>query len=125
MRGVVVLNTATDLTARVRKELSALHPDAAVGELRTLVGGQSGLTYGIQAGESRYVVKAVPEGRRPVGRNDVLRQTIALRALAGHGVPVPLVVAESTEAPAWFAMTMAPGISPGDLRAHQDDYCAE
>jgi aminoglycoside phosphotransferase (APT) family kinase protein len=106
-----VLTAVADLTIRVQQALSALHPGEPVGELRTLVGGHSGLTYGVEVGQSGYVVKAVPAGRRAVGRNDVLRQTVALQALAGRGVPVPAVVAASEEPPAWFAMTMAPGES--------------
>lgn len=106
-----MLTATTDLATRVRRSLSQLHPGVDAGDLRTLVGGHSGLTYAVDVGDFGYVVKAVPEGRRAVGRNDVLRQTVALRALAGRGVPVPVVVAASAQEPAWFAMTMAPGES--------------
>ncbi|MFI1031725.1 phosphotransferase family protein [Streptomyces sp. NPDC020951] len=98
-----------DLTRRVRGQLAERHPGAPLGDLRTLPGGHSGLTYSIAAGPVSYVVKAVPPGRRPIGRNDVLRQARILRALAGSPVPVPGVVAVDEAEPAWFAMEFADG----------------
>ncbi|MFD7923457.1 phosphotransferase family protein [Streptomyces sp. NPDC059740] len=98
-----------ELTERVRDRLGRLRPGAPVGELRTLPGGHSGLTYAVTAGEGRYVVKAVPPGQRPVGRNDVLRQARVLRSLAGSTVPVPGVVCVEEEQPAWFAMEFVTG----------------
>ncbi|MFJ9381480.1 phosphotransferase family protein [Streptomyces sp. NPDC101455] len=99
----------TALTARVRARLATRHPGVPVGELRILPGGHSGLTYRIAAGPVSYVVKAVPPGQRPVGRNDVLRQARVLRALAGSPVPVPGVVAVDEGQPAWFAMEFVDG----------------
>ncbi|BBG02728.1 MULTISPECIES: phosphotransferase family protein [Pseudonocardia] len=93
------------LAARVRTELGT---DTA-GPLSVLEGGRSGLTYRIDAGALPLVIKAVPPGREPIGRNDVLRQSHVLSALAGSGLPVPAVVARSDEAPAWFAMEFAAG----------------
>ncbi|MEV6639006.1 phosphotransferase family protein [Amycolatopsis sp. NPDC051371] len=73
------------------------------GELEVLPGGHSGLTYTVK---DTYVVKAVPPGQKPVGRNDVLRQARVLRALAGSAVPVPgVIVTDET----WFAMEFADG----------------
>ena len=106
-----MLTGETDLAGRVAARLRSLHPGAEVGGLAVLPGGRSGLTYRVRAGAGEYVVKAVPAGQRPVGRNDVLRQAEVLRALAGTGVPVPAVVASSSEHPAWFAMTLVPGQS--------------
>ncbi|MFF7655331.1 phosphotransferase family protein [Streptomyces sp. NPDC007983] len=106
------MSTATkgpELAARVRDRLARHHPGAAIGELTVLPGGHSGLTYSVTAGEARYVVKAVPPGQRPVGRNDVLRQARVLGALAGSTVPVPGVVAVDDTEPAWFAMDFAAG----------------
>ncbi|MFJ9249094.1 phosphotransferase family protein [Streptomyces sp. NPDC101776] len=99
----------TALAARVRTRLAEHHPGVPIGELRTLPGGHSGLTYRIAAGPVSYVVKAVPPGQRPVGRNDVLRQARVLRALAGSPVPVPSVVAVDEGEPAWFAMEFVEG----------------
>ncbi|RNF78652.1 phosphotransferase family protein [Streptomyces botrytidirepellens] len=99
----------TQLAARVREHLARHHPGAPVGELTVLPGGHSGLTYSVTAGDARYVIKAVPPGQRPVGRNDVLRQARVLGALAGSTVPVPGVVAVDETEPAWFAMDFAPG----------------
>jgi len=88
------------LSERVRERLGE------VGELEVLPGGHSGLTYTVKAG---YVVKAVPPGQKPLGRNDVLRQARVLRALAGSAVPVPGVIATNEREPAWFAMEFAEG----------------
>jgi aminoglycoside phosphotransferase (APT) family kinase protein len=83
------------LADRVRERLG--------GELEVLPGGHSGLTYTVN---DKYVVKAVPPGQKPVGRNDVLRQARVLRTLAGSAVPVPgVVVTDET----WFAMEFADG----------------
>ncbi|NEA98846.1 phosphotransferase family protein [Streptomyces sp. SID13726] len=98
------LTEVTELERRVRGRLGAEY-----GSLRTLPGGHSGLTYSITAGPVSRVVKAVPPGQRPVGRNDVLRQARILRALAGSPVPVPGVVAVDEHEPAWFAMEFVPG----------------
>ncbi|MFK0150697.1 phosphotransferase family protein [Streptomyces sp. NPDC090493] len=100
---------AADLGRRVRARLAARHPHELPGDLRTLPGGHSGLTYSVTAGEVSYVVKAVPPGQRAVGRNDVLRQARILRALAGSPVPVPAVVAVDETEPAWFAMEFVDG----------------
>ena len=99
----------TELARRVREQLAERHPGDTLGDLRTLPGGHSGLTYSITAGAVPYVVKAVPPSRRPVGRNDVLRQARILRALAGSPVPVPGVVAVDEREPAWFAMEFVEG----------------
>ncbi|TLS47038.1 phosphotransferase family protein [Streptomyces montanus] len=106
------MSTATQvppLAVRVRDRLARRHPGAPIGELKVLPGGHSGLTYSVAAGDARYVVKAVPPGQRPVGRNDVLRQARVLGALTGSAVPVPGVVAVDTTQPAWFAMDFAVG----------------
>jgi aminoglycoside phosphotransferase (APT) family kinase protein len=93
------------LAARVRRTLGA--PDA--GPLAVLEGGRSGLTYVISDRGTRRVVKAVPPGSKAVGRNDVLRQSYVLSALAGRDVPVPRVITRDAEEPAWFAMEFADG----------------
>ncbi|WP_329437309.1 phosphotransferase family protein [Streptomyces sp. NBC_01280] len=98
-----------ELAVRVGDRLARRHPGASIGELKTLPGGHSGLTYSIGAGNVKYVVKAVPPGQRPVGRNDVLRQARVLAALAGTDVPVPGVAAVDEAQPAWFAMDFAAG----------------
>lgn len=98
-----------DIAERVRCRLEELHPGEHVGPLADLPGGHSGLTYSVPAGERRYVVKAVPPGQRPIGRNDVLRQAEVLRGLESSVVPVPRVVAVDEQPPAWFAMTYEPG----------------
>jgi aminoglycoside phosphotransferase (APT) family kinase protein len=93
------------LAARVREALGL----AASDRLAVLEGGRSGLTYEIGDGADRCVVKAVPPGRSPRGRDDVLHQATILTALAGAAGPVPGVRAADAEAPAWFAMDFARG----------------
>ncbi|MFD0064658.1 phosphotransferase family protein [Streptomyces sp. NPDC056637] len=99
-------------TAVQEKELArrvAARLGRGTGELKVLPGGHSGLTYSVTARDERYVVKAVPPGQKPVGRNDVLRQARVLAALAGSPVPVPGVAALDEDQPAWFAMEFADG----------------
>lgn len=98
-----------ELAARVRVRLAARHPGVEIGPLTPLEGGRSGLTYAIRAGADGHVVKAVPPAQRPIGRNDVLRQAVLLRALAPSGLPVPKVTAWDETPPAWFAMSFADG----------------
>ena len=115
------------MTASLTKRVHAAFPGQPVGPLQTLAGGHSGLTYTVEVGERRYVVKAVPPAERPVGRNDMLRQARVLRALAGAPVPVPGVVMVDEEQPAWFAMEFVDGAAvepvldehdvPGELAA--------
>jgi aminoglycoside phosphotransferase (APT) family kinase protein len=92
------------LAARVSERLGM-----PVSPLEPLPGGHSGLTYTTKAGTHQYVIKAVPPGQKPVGRNDVLRQAEILRALAGSSVPVPGIIAVDERPPAWFAMEFADG----------------
>jgi aminoglycoside phosphotransferase (APT) family kinase protein len=109
------------LTERITSALGV-----PVEELAPLHGGHSGLTYTIKAGADSYVVKAVPSGQKPVGRNDMLRQAKVLRALGGSEVPVPRVIAVDEEEPAWFAMELVAGeaIEPVlDEHALTPDLC--
>jgi aminoglycoside phosphotransferase (APT) family kinase protein len=77
--------------------------------MEPLAGGHSGLTYLLTVGPERYVVKAVPPAERPVGRNDLLRLAMVLRALADSAVPVTSVAVVVEEQPAWFAMEFVAG----------------
>lgn len=101
----VSVDADPELAARVRAALAA--PGA--GALTVLEGGRSGLTYVLRDGDTGFVVKAVPPGRPARGRHDVLRQSHVLSALAGHGLPVPAVLAREEAEPAWFAMELADG----------------
>lgn len=98
-----------EIALRVRDRLTELHPQLAASDLARLPRGHSGLTYTVDVGEHRYVIKAVPPGQRPIGRNDVMRQAEVLRALDPLGIPVPRVVLTDDEDPAWFAMTYEAG----------------
>jgi aminoglycoside phosphotransferase (APT) family kinase protein len=99
------------LAERVAVALRRQRPDLEVGRLARLPGGHSGLTYRLETGEGPLVVKSVPDGQKPVGRHDMLRQARMIAALAPTGVPVPAVVATDEGEPAWFAMQLVAGES--------------
>jgi len=98
-----------DLALRVAAVLERDRPGLEVGRLARLPGGHSGLTYRVETAEGPLVVKSVPEGQRPVGRHDMLRQARMIAALAPTGVPVPAVVVTDETEPAWFAMQLVSG----------------
>lgn len=92
---------------------SAFGPGSRPRTVSVLEGGHSGLTYKYRiAGPDRdeaFVIKAVPEGQKPVGRNDVIRQAKVIAALSDRGLPVPRVPVVDDTPPAWFAMTFEAG----------------
>ncbi|WP_072803216.1 phosphotransferase family protein [Rhodococcoides yunnanense] len=98
------------LESRVSAVLRA-ERGVTVTDFEPLLGGHSGLTYRANTSEGAIVVKAVPEGQRPVGRHDMLRQASILEALASTDVPVPGIVAVDRQEPAWFAMDLIAGES--------------
>lgn len=98
------------LEQRVRGRLRT-DLDIEVTGFEPLPGGHSGLTYRVATTGPEFVVKAVPEGRKPVGRHDMLRQARVMRALADTDVPVPRIVAVDEAEPAWFAMEFVTGQS--------------
>ncbi|MFC8043559.1 phosphotransferase family protein [Nocardia sp. NPDC057353] len=95
---------------RVAERFRAERGEPVTG-FEPLLGGHSGLTYRVTTDRARYVVKAVPDGRTPIGRHDMLRQARIMRALADTAVPVPRIVLEDADQPAWFAMELVPGES--------------
>jgi aminoglycoside phosphotransferase (APT) family kinase protein len=114
------------MTTAVREALRDRVARAAVGafgecsmlEWRPLAGGHSGITHvarlllGDDDGELELVVRAAPEGRRPVGRHDVLRQARIIRALgACSDVPVPAVLLSDSAEPPYFATGLVPGVA--------------
>jgi len=101
----------SDLVARVSDALRAQQPDLTMGRLARLVGGHSGLTYRLETSAGPLVVKSVPDGQRPIGRHDMLRQARMIAALATTAVPVPTIVATGDDEPAWFAMQLVEGDS--------------
>ncbi|WP_280436263.1 phosphotransferase family protein [Nocardia carnea] len=98
------------LEQRVRDRLRT-GLDIEVTGFERLPGGHSGLTYRVTTTGPAFVVKAVPEGRKPIGRHDMLRQARVMRALADTDVPVPRIVAVDGDEPAWFAMEFVTGES--------------
>jgi len=96
---------------RVADALQRVEPDLEVHALEPLLGGHSGLTYRVPTSNGPVVVKAVPEGQRPIGRHDMVRQARIMQALAPSDVPVPeILVVDETET-AWFAMEFVTGES--------------
>jgi aminoglycoside phosphotransferase (APT) family kinase protein len=97
----------------VQADLRTRHPDAGLTVPVTLEGGLSGVTLVARltgAGPERDVVlKAAPEGRKPVGRHDVLRQADILDAVADTPVVVPRVLARISGEHTAFAMERAAG----------------
>jgi len=80
--------------------------DARIGALTTLPGhaGQSysfELEYGSPVRRERLVLRLAPEGVRPVGTADVVRQGRIMRSLADTAVPVPEVRWLGND-PEWF-----------------------
>ncbi|OZD81288.1 phosphotransferase family protein [Rhodococcus sp. 05-339-2] len=102
--------TESSLRTRVTAALDA-ELGVTVSTFEPLLGGHSGLTYRVGTPGGDFVVKAVPEGQRSVGRHDILRQASILRALADTEVPVPAIVAVDQQEPAWFAMELVVGES--------------
>lgn len=107
-----------DLAARASRAAQARHLGAVVSGLRPLPGGVSSLTYAATmstgVGDREIVVKVAPPGLAPVRNRDVLRQSRALRRLAGvEGFPVPAVEFEDEgtppEVPPLFAMELRAG----------------
>jgi aminoglycoside phosphotransferase (APT) family kinase protein len=87
----------------VREQVGA---DAQIGPLTTLPGhaGQSysfELEHGSPRRRERLVVRLAPEGVRPVGTADVVRQARIMRSLAETAVPVPEVRWLGDD-PKWF-----------------------
>ena len=92
-------------------DILAAEAALTVTSFQVLPGGHSGLTYRVGTNAGELVVKAVPDGRRPIGRHDMLRQATILSALADTEVPVPRVIAVDRTEPAWFAMSLVAGES--------------
>jgi aminoglycoside phosphotransferase (APT) family kinase protein len=88
---------------------AALALETPLRNARPLPGGHSGVTLVAETSTGDgVVIKATPPGRRAVGRHDVLRQAVAIAA-AGAQVPVPTILATSTDDPPFFVMSFEPG----------------
>lgn len=82
----------------VHTELARRWPEGSVSPVLELAGGRSGVTLAaevsIDDGPIPLAIKAVPPGRRPVGRHDLRRQIRAMRLAREHGIAVPEVLLE-------------------------------
>jgi aminoglycoside phosphotransferase (APT) family kinase protein len=108
-----------------RRAEQALGDQAPITDVVQLTGGTSSLTYSAtwkrDQGAASVVIKVAPPGLAPVRNRDVLRQARLLRALAGTGVRVPRVLAESQgappEVPPLYVMEFVPGESFEPMQA--------
>ncbi len=118
------------LAKRVAAATGAWAPGALIGDIETLKGGRSSLTFsttvtGGPAEHPRIVVKVAPAGLPPVRNRDVLRQARVLRALEdAPGVRVPVVLfeerGEPPDVPPFFAMSFADGECFEPILDHAD-----
>lgn len=102
--------------------LDAVHPGLRDGDLRAAViaGGRSNLTYTLDDGTHRWVLRRPPLGHVLATAHDMGREHRVIRALAGGPVPVPATVALCTDpavigAP-FYLMERVPGAV---LRSHE------
>jgi aminoglycoside phosphotransferase (APT) family kinase protein len=108
-----------DLAERATRAAQSWAPGCTVGDVQTLTGGASSLTYtasvtGGPPHDATVVLKVAPPGLEPVRNRDVARQAVLMRALAGtDGVRVPTVFFEDDgappEIPPFHAMNLLPG----------------
>jgi aminoglycoside phosphotransferase (APT) family kinase protein len=102
-----------DLTA-LRRWLSAhgLPHDDVRAELIT--GGRSNLTYALDAGDERWVLRRPPLGHVLATAHDMAREHRVISALQGTAVPVPRTIAMCTDASVlgapFYLMERVPGV---------------
>lgn len=79
----------------IRRYMSGVlgEPDLPVPTARLISGGKSNLTYFVEAGTHRWVLRRPPLGDIMPGTHDVLREFRVMSALSGSKVPVPRTVA--------------------------------
>jgi aminoglycoside phosphotransferase (APT) family kinase protein len=104
------------LAERVERAAAATFGDCSLIGLHRMTGGHSGITFvaglKVDDGDLELVVRAAPEGRRPVARHDVLRQARIIEALgACSDVPVPTVLLTDAGDPPFFATELVPGVA--------------
>jgi aminoglycoside phosphotransferase (APT) family kinase protein len=97
--------------------------------LAPISGGRSNLTYALDWGENRWVLRRPPAGPLPPSAHDVLRECPPLSALEGTAVPVPRLVAvcrtPSVIGAPFYVMERRPGIViTRELTAGLDDPAA-
>jgi aminoglycoside phosphotransferase (APT) family kinase protein len=108
--------------AIVLRPLEAFMDQAGLGSgaltAEPIGGGHSNLTFELQRGEERFVLRRPPRGDLSASANDVLRESHVLGALAKTTVPVPQVLARCEDplvigAP-FFVMALVPGAPVND-----------
>ncbi|MGW4804684.1 phosphotransferase family protein [Kitasatospora sp. NPDC004272] len=108
---------------RLRAHLDAALPAPVAGPLtaRLFEGGRSNLTYLVEDGASRWVLRRPPLGHVLATAHDMAREHRVLGALAGTAVPVPrpVLLVEDTGvigAP-FYLMEYVPGTAHRDAKA--------
>ena len=86
----------TEAEERIRHDLAAQIKEP-VHEVRPIPEGHSGFTYWVELEESRGVLRLPPPGARIAGPADIPRQARIMAALAAQGLPVPAVMATSSD----------------------------
>ncbi|HVB13320.1 MAG TPA: phosphotransferase family protein [Candidatus Dormibacteraeota bacterium] len=80
----------------IRADLEA-HLGWRIGELSSIPEGHSGFTYWVETDHGRGVLRLPPPGARIAGPADIPRQGRIMAALAEQGLPVPRLLASSSE----------------------------
>jgi aminoglycoside phosphotransferase (APT) family kinase protein len=98
-----VVATAAEAAALEQEPLIIIEPlqafldDTGLGSgplsATPIGGGHSNVTYALDRGNDRYVLRRPPRGPLPASTHDMLREARLLRALAAAGVRVPEVLA--------------------------------
>ncbi|MDQ6712012.1 MAG: phosphotransferase [Candidatus Dormibacteraeota bacterium] len=86
----------TEAEERIRNDL-AVQIKEAVRDVRPIPEGHSGFSYWIELEGRRGVLRLPPPGARIAGPADIPRQARIMAALHAQGLPVPAVMATSTE----------------------------
>jgi aminoglycoside phosphotransferase (APT) family kinase protein len=131
-RGLDVVRTAAEAAALQPEPLIILQPLARFMDAAGLGGGpicaapigagHSNVTYAIDRGQDRFVLRRPPRGPLPASAHDVLREARLLSSLAKTDVPVPRVLG-ICEDPAiigapFYLMAFVDGFVLGDLPSH-------
>jgi len=86
----------TEAEERIRNDLAGQIKEA-VRDVRPIPEGHSGFSYWVELEGRRGVLRLPPPGARIAGPADIPRQARIMAALHAQGLPVPAVMATSTE----------------------------
>src|SRR5262249_20657486 len=101
--------------------------DGQVTDIEQIGGGTQNLMFRFRCGDARLVLRRGPRHLRPHTNDALRREARVLSALAGHGVPIPRVVAaepdETVLGSVFYLMEPVDGFNPsvGLPPLHQSD----